>query len=92
MRSFGMSCLIRPRKSRVEMHVTVKSKKLEISCSMAAINCGGIVSSNYALTYNVGWPHVHKTNFILRKNTYKDSALHLCPGLSAFILSDPNFL
>lgn len=29
--------------------------------------CGGIISSNYVLIYNVGGPHVHKTNSILRK-------------------------
>lgn len=43
MRSFGMSCLIRPRKRwihtpRLERHVTIKLRKLEISGSMAAIN------------------------------------------------------
>lgn len=43
MRSFGRSCLIRPRKrwifmARLERHVTVKLKKLEISGSMAPTN------------------------------------------------------
>lgn len=43
MRSFGMSCLIRLRKTwiflpRLERHITIKFKKLEISGSMAATN------------------------------------------------------
>lgn len=43
MRGFVMLCLIRPRKRwilmpRLELHVTIKPKNLDISWSMAAVN------------------------------------------------------
>lgn len=36
--------------------------------------------------------HAHKSNFILSKQLFIKTALHSCPGLSALILSHPNFL